>query len=70
MGDRQSTFFMYLQADCEGNETECPAVQLGEHMDRELWCIFIDCEDKDGVKWKPKAGKALLWENLDGEGKE
>ncbi|KAG0646137.1 Prolyl 4-hydroxylase 1 [Hyphodiscus hymeniophilus] len=72
MGDRASTFFVYLKADCEGGETDFPRLEMGEHVDRHLWCEFIDCRHEDpGVKWKPKAGNAIFWENmLDGKGIE
>ena len=36
------------------------------------WCDFVCCEEIDGggpVRWKPKAGNAIFWENLDGDGR-
>jgi hypothetical protein len=70
MGDRESTFFVYLQADCEGGETEFPEVEMGKDLDSKMWCEFVACEDKDrGVKFRPKAGNAVFWENMeDGKG--
>ena len=70
MGDRETTFFVYLQADCEGGETDFPEVEMGKTLDEELWCEFVDCENGDGgVKFRPKAGNAIFWENLeDGKG--
>jgi prolyl 4-hydroxylase len=69
MGDRLSTFFVYLEADCTGGETSFPKLSLPEDMDQE-WCEFVECgEGRTGVKWKPKAGNAIFWENLDKDGK-
>lgn len=70
MGDRESTFFVYLHAECEGGETDFPRVEMGKNIDRELWCGFVDCKNKEnGVKFRPRAGNAIFWENLeDGRG--
>jgi hypothetical protein len=66
MGDRDSTFFVYLQADCEGGETNFPHMEIGKDLDKELWCEFVDCEDGEaGVKWLPRTGNAIFWENLE-----
>jgi hypothetical protein len=68
MGDRESTFFVYLQADCEGGETDFPSLSILQNMDEGLWSEFVEYEG-GGVKFKPKAGNAIFWENLDESGK-
>jgi prolyl 4-hydroxylase len=90
-GDRETSFFVYLQADCKGGATEFSEMALPGGVDEELWCKFLDCNDADGnrdgnkqasdgngtgvggegertLKFRPKAGNAIFWENLDGFG--
>lgn len=50
MGDRESTFFVYLKADCEGGETDFPSLRINQYMDWKFWCEFIDCGNENGVK--------------------
>jgi prolyl 4-hydroxylase len=83
MGNRESTFFVYLTGEEEGvggGETEFPYLEVPESINKK-WCEFLDCdagriekgvnesELNGGVRWKPKAGNAVFWENLDGDGR-
>ena len=44
-------------------------MSLPDDMTKE-WCEFVDCDEgSTGVSWKPKAGNAIYWENLDRDGK-
>ena len=76
LGDRETTFFVYLKSEgVVGGETQFLNLKRDELLggrDRENWCQFLDCEDGNGgenLKWLPKTGNALFWENLDEEGK-
>jgi prolyl 4-hydroxylase len=87
-GDRETSLFLYLQADCKGGATEFSEMALPGGVDEELWCRFLDCDDANGnrdgneqttdangtgvrgeggrtLKFRPKAGNAIFWENLD-----
>ena len=70
MGDRSSSIFVYLEANCTGGETEFLKMSVPEDL-RGEWCEFVSCEEGGGnstLRWKPKAGNAIFWENLDGGG--
>jgi prolyl 4-hydroxylase len=67
MGDRESTFFVYLAADCEGGETEFTALGMPPHLDEGLWARVLEWTE-GSLRWKPKAGAAVFWENLDERG--
>src|SRR5271170_2152982 len=65
-GNRVSSFFVYLSADCEGGTTVFPGIMRQKH---ETLCEFLRCHDQNGteVKWievKPKVGTALFWYNI------
>lgn len=70
--NRQSSFFVYLEANCTGGGTHFPHLTLTD--DKGIWCEFIDCEqDQDlGVTFKPIQGNAIFWQNLnrDGSGRD
>jgi prolyl 4-hydroxylase len=60
--DRISTFNIYLEANCTGGGTHFP--QLPRPLDQ-YWCKFIDCDStEEGVVFKPIAGNAVYWRNL------
>jgi hypothetical protein len=88
-GDRETSFFVYLQADCKGGATEFSEMTLPRGVDEGLWCRFLDCGDEGGneteqkndsngtgvggeggrtLKFRPMAGNAIFWENLDALG--
>ncbi|THW31980.1 hypothetical protein D6D21_10545 [Aureobasidium pullulans] len=62
-GNRLSTFFVYLAADCTGGGTNFPDLKRPRGVE---WCEFIDCEEpmEKGVTFKPIAGNAIYWYNL------
>lgn len=64
---RQSTFFVYLDADCTGGGTNFPL--LDAPIGKE-WCKYLDCNGTDfqGVAFKPIVGSALFWENIRSDG--
>ncbi|KAH9832430.1 prolyl 4-hydroxylase subunit alpha-3-like [Teratosphaeria destructans] len=64
---RQSTFMVYLQADCEGGGTNFPKL---ERPTDARWCDFIECDGKDeGVTFKARKGAAVFWSNFDADGR-
>jgi prolyl 4-hydroxylase len=70
-GNPETTFFVYLQANCTGGGTYFPRLQMPSDS---KWCEFVECDhSKDfGVTFRPVAGNAIFWRNLrsDGQGHE
>lgn len=68
-GNIESTFFVYIEANCTGGGTNFPRLKVP--MDDEKWCEFIDCDRpyEDGVTFKPITGNAIYWRNLDQDGR-
>jgi prolyl 4-hydroxylase len=68
-GNIESTFFVYIQANCTGGGTNFPRLKAPED---EKWCEFIDCDEPydAGITFKPITGNAIFWKNLhpDGQG--
>jgi prolyl 4-hydroxylase len=64
-GDRETTFFVYLDADCAGGMTQFPEWPLPEDMS-DAWCEVLDCEKSraNGLTWKARRGNAIFWQNL------
>jgi prolyl 4-hydroxylase len=68
-GNRLSSFFVYLVADCEGGTTAFTEVKRPKAPE---WCEALKCQDENGqeVQWlevQPKVGTAIFWYNLDPE---
>jgi prolyl 4-hydroxylase len=66
-GNRATSFFVYLLADCDGGTTMFPEVWRPEGLE---WCTDLKCHDENGqdVQWVevlPKVGTAIFWHNLD-----
>ena len=69
-GNRLSSIFVYLLADCAGGNTEFPMIN---RPSAEQWCGTLQCRDDKGqeVKWVeviPKVGTAIFWYNLQPDG--
>jgi prolyl 4-hydroxylase len=69
-GNRESSFFVYLLANCTGGTTVFTNVFRPK---AEEWCDALICEDENGeeVEWlevKPRVGTAIFWWNLDPDG--
>jgi prolyl 4-hydroxylase len=73
-GNIESTFFVYIQANCTGGGTNFPRLNLkaleGTEEEEKL-CQWIDCDVPydDGVTFKPVVGNAIFWKNLGEDGK-
>jgi prolyl 4-hydroxylase len=57
---------VYLDDDCTGGGTKFPRL---EKPSGQAWCDVIDCEDPEGVAFKPVKGNAVYWENFRPDGK-
>ena len=68
-GDRETTFFVYLAANCTGGATQFPDWPLPADFD-DSWCGIIDCEESrtHGLTFNIRPRNALFWNNLDGDG--
>jgi prolyl 4-hydroxylase len=69
-GNRLTSFFIYLLADCDGGTTIFPRVRRPGPSE---WCTQLKCRHDNGqeVGWlevKPKVGTAIFWYNLDRSG--
>jgi prolyl 4-hydroxylase len=82
--NRVASFFVFLRANCTKGETYFPLVDVLDQDDPkrdnggegEITSIWADGKvsrgekngEKRGVKFKPIAGNAIFWVNLDGQG--
>lgn len=68
-GNRLSSFFVYLVADCHGGSTVFPEISRPA---AEEWCQTLKCQENgEEVQWlevTPKVGTAIFWYNLDIDG--
>jgi prolyl 4-hydroxylase len=69
-GNRASSFFVYLEANCTGGSTNFPGVDRPVENE---WCETLNCVDEGGkpiktVEVKPKVGRAIFWWNVDAQG--
>jgi prolyl 4-hydroxylase len=70
-GNRLSSFFIYLLADCEGGTTSFPKVKRPKAPE---WCSILKCQDDKGneietVEVKATQGTAIFWHNFETSGK-
>ena len=68
-GNRVSSFFGYVatSANLTGGGTNFPLLDTPRD---ERWCELIDCDEPwdAGVTFRPVAGNAVYWDNLDASG--
>lgn len=69
-GNRATSFFVYLVADCEGGTTIFPNVLRPEG---EEWCDLLKCRNENGTETevfevKATVGTAIFWQNFNSEG--
>jgi len=69
-GNRESSFFVYLVAECHGGTTVFPEVWRPSANE---WCETLKCIDEFGrdvhrLEVEPKVGTAIFWYNLDPSG--
>ena len=69
-GNRESSFFVYLVANCTGGTTVFTKIHRPKAR---AWCDVLVCHDDAGaetetVEVRPKVGTAIFWYNLDPDG--
>jgi len=69
-GNRLSSFFVYLVANCTGGTTVFTKVQRPKAPE---WCDVLVCQNDAGeeterVEVRPKVGTAIFWFDLDPNG--
>ena len=70
-GQRISTFFTYLYANCSGGETEFLNVPFNFTTHAQFY-PFLTCDEQSttrGIRFRPIAGNTVLWYNLDEHGR-
>ena len=63
---------VYLAADCVGGGTNFPRLNRPENTapgSGSKWCEFLECEENEGVTFRPIKGNAIFWENLRADGR-
>ena len=60
-GNRLSSFFVYLRADCQGGPTAFLKVPRPQNPE---WCSQLNCS-VDHVEVYAKVGTAIFWYDLD-----
>jgi hypothetical protein len=66
-GQRVTTFFTYLQANCSLGETEFLKIQFNKSI-HEKFCDILICDEKStehGIRFRPLAGNSIFWFNVD-----
>jgi prolyl 4-hydroxylase len=66
--NRETTFFVILEADCENCGTQFPKLPIDWSGQDERWCRFVECERLDGLTVKAVPGSAVFWKNLKDDG--
>ncbi|KAH8691889.1 hypothetical protein BGW36DRAFT_419341 [Talaromyces proteolyticus] len=61
---RHTTFFGFLEADCEHCGTHFPGLSIKWDVEDERLCEFFECGVTDGIIFKAVSGSALFWRNL------
>ena len=70
-GNRATSIFVYLLAQCEGGTTTFPKVLRPAAPE---WCDILKCEDENGnpvqhLEVIAKEGTAIFWHNFETSGK-
>ncbi|UJR18117.1 hypothetical protein I4U23_005017 [Adineta vaga] len=66
-GQRVTTFFTYLQANCSKGETEFLPIRYNK-THHERFCDILICDEKShefGIRFRPIAGNTIFWYNMD-----
>ncbi|CAF0713078.1 unnamed protein product [Adineta steineri] len=65
-GQRVTTFFTYLQANCSMGETEFLAIPFNKSL-HEQFCDILVCDEKStelGIRFRPLPGNSIFWYNM------
>ncbi|CAF0743042.1 unnamed protein product [Adineta steineri] len=66
-GQRITSFFTYLQANCSMGETEFVAIPFNR-TSHEQFCDILVCDEKateHGLRFRPIPGNTIFWYNID-----
>ncbi|CAF0724791.1 unnamed protein product [Rotaria sp. Silwood1] len=66
-GQRVTTFFTYLQANCSRGETEFLDIRFNKSL-HERFCDILICDEKStelGIRFRPLPGNSVFWFNMD-----
>lgn len=69
-GQRVTTFFTYLQANCSGGETEFLDIEFNKTW-HEQFCDILTCNEEsieNGIRFRPLPGNSIFWFNMDEHG--
>ena len=71
-GQRQTTFFTYLQANCTRGETEFLNVPFVDSKHQQF-CDVLNCDEnvsKYGLRFRPIPGNSIFWYNVKADGQD
>ncbi|CAF0869849.1 unnamed protein product [Adineta steineri] len=66
-GQRVTTYFTYLQANCSMGETEFVAIRFNRTF-HERFCDILVCDEnvtEHGLRFRPIPGNTIFWYNTD-----
>ncbi|CAF3995697.1 unnamed protein product, partial [Adineta steineri] len=66
-GERVTTYFTYLQANCSMGETEFIEIPFNRSL-HERFCDILICDEnvtEHGLRFRPIAGNTVFWYNMD-----
>jgi prolyl 4-hydroxylase len=69
-GQRLSTIFTYLQANCSMGETEFINIKFSFSLHSQF-CKFLICDETaafHGIRFRPIPGNSIFWFNIDENG--
>ncbi|CAF3806956.1 unnamed protein product [Adineta steineri] len=70
-GQRVTSYFIYLQANCSMGETEFLAIRFNSSL-HERFCDILFCDEKSterGIRFRPIPGNAIFFYNMDEYGR-
>ncbi|CAF0868435.1 unnamed protein product [Adineta steineri] len=70
-GQRVTTYFTYLQANCSMGETEFISIRFNRSL-HERFCDILVCDEKateQGIRFRPIPGNTIFWYNMDEYGR-
>jgi prolyl 4-hydroxylase len=69
-GQRITTFFTYLHANCTQGETEFLNIKF-DYSYHSRFCKFLMCDDMSiyrGIRFRPIPGNSIFWFNINEDG--
>lgn len=66
--NRDTTFFVILEADCSNCGTRFPKISVDWKQEDQRWCRLVDCNSNDALTVQARPGSATFWRNLHEDG--